>query len=62
MPASVYKLDVATGRRDLWKKLLPPDPAGVYSLLNLRITPDGKVYCYSYARLLSQLYVARNLR
>jgi hypothetical protein len=61
VPAPVYKLDLATGRRDLWKMLVPLDPAGVYSIIEFRITPSGNAYAYSYARLLSQLYLVRGL-
>jgi hypothetical protein len=42
--------------------LVPPDPVGVYSIINFDITPSGDSYFYTYTRLLSQLYVARNLR
>jgi WD40 repeat protein len=62
VPAEVLKVDVATGRRSLWKKLEPPDPAGVYSITDFRVTPDGQVYFYSFKRQVSQLYVASGLR
>jgi eukaryotic-like serine/threonine-protein kinase len=61
VPAPVYKLDIATGRRELWKNLMPPDPAGVYLITQFRITPSGSAYAYTYARLLSQLYLVRGL-
>ncbi len=55
-------MDVATGRRALWKQLMPPDPAGVTGLIRIRITPDGKYYAYSVGRVLSELYVADGLK
>jgi eukaryotic-like serine/threonine-protein kinase len=61
VPAHVFQLDIATGRRHLWKTLVPPDTAGVYSIIGLRVTPAGHAYFYSYARLLSQLYLVRGL-
>ena len=62
VPADVYKLDVATGQRQLWKTLIPPDAAGVYSFIEFVITPDGQSYFYSYTRLLSQLYLVHGLK
>src|SRR5712692_8820815 len=29
LPAKVHRLDVSTGRRELWRELMPSDPAGV---------------------------------
>jgi eukaryotic-like serine/threonine-protein kinase len=62
IPAHIYALDIATGRRQLWKTLSPPDTAGVYSIIEFQITPSGNAYAYSYTRLLSQLYLARGLK
>lgn len=62
VPADVFQLDIATGRRHLWKTLIPPDAAGVYSIIEFRITPSGHSYFYGYTRLLSQLYLIRGLR
>ena len=62
VPANVFRLDIANGRRELWKTLLPPDPAGVYSIIEFRITPAGDSYFYSYRRLLSQLFLVTGLK
>ena len=62
VPAQVFRLEIETGRRQLWKTLVPPDPTGVYSIIDLRIVPSGHSYFYSYARLLSQLYLTRGLK
>jgi hypothetical protein len=62
VPAHVFQLDIATGRRQLWKTVVPPDAAGVYSIIEFEITPTGHAYFYSYTRLLSQLYLVRGLR
>jgi hypothetical protein len=61
LPARVYTVDVETGRRAVWKTLTPPDAAGVYSIDQLRVTPSGNAYFYSYSRTLSELYEARGL-
>jgi hypothetical protein len=62
MPAHVFVLDVATGRRTLWKDILPPDPAGILGLWPILITPDGKSYAYSYRRILGDLYLAEGFK
>ena len=62
VPLNVFRLDLASGRRELWKSLLPPDPFGVYTITEFRITPDGHSYFYSYRRLLSQLFLVTGVR
>jgi WD40 repeat protein len=62
VPVRVFRVDVETGRRELWKELLPADPAGVERISNVLVTPDGKGYAYCYARLLSDLFVVEGLR
>ncbi len=62
VPARIDRLEIATGHRQEWKKLVPPDPSGVFSISDLAITPRGDSYFYSYRRILSELYVAVGLR
>ena len=61
LPSRVYSLDLETGRRDLWKELMPADPAGVLEILGVVSTPDRRFYAYSYLRLLTELYVVEGL-
>jgi Tol biopolymer transport system component len=62
LPAKVFRLDLATGKRLPWKEVLPVDSAGVVTIVPLLFTPDGRSYVYSYPRILSQLYVGEGLR
>jgi len=62
MPAPVYRVDLTSGRREVWKTLVPADPAGVSSVLEFRVTPDGRSYAYSYRRILSDLYLVEGLK
>ena len=53
MPLTLYRIDLATGRRELWKQLAPADLTGflefgVGSMSGPRITPDGRFYAYNY--------------
>jgi len=59
--ADVMRVDLATGRRELFKKIGPSDPAGVM-LIDAAFTPDGRSYAYSYVNALSQLYLVEGLR
>ena len=61
--ALVARLDVKTGRREVWKDLRPADPAGVSEIQPwIRIADDGRAYAYSYERELSNLYLVNGLR
>ena len=59
--ADVMRVDLATGRRESFKKIGPSDPAGV-TLVDAAFTPDGKSYAYSCFNALSQLYLVEGLR
>ena len=62
VPARVTRVEIESGRRELWKDLLPADPAGVERISNVLVAPDGKSYAYCYARLLSDLFVVEGLK
>ncbi len=61
-PLKVYQLDLVTGRKLLWKSIMPSDGAGVTSVGPLMMTPDARYYVYSYTRYLSDLYVVEGLK
>jgi serine/threonine protein kinase len=58
----VFRVDLAAGRRELFKKIGPTDLAGLHVFPSGSFTPDGKYYGYSYNRILSELYVVDGLR
>ncbi len=60
--ALVYRIDLATGKRQTVNSVSVSDPAGVTAIVNMRITPDGKAYAYSYNRELSDLYLVEGVR
>ncbi len=62
MPARVFRLDLGTGRRELWKQIMPADHTGVVKISTILPTPDGRAYGYSYMRILSELYVVEGLK
>jgi Tol biopolymer transport system component len=58
----VFRLDIASGERRLLREITCPDPAGLYSVSNLLMTPDGSSYVYTYGRMLSTLYLVEGLK
>jgi Tol biopolymer transport system component/predicted Ser/Thr protein kinase len=62
LPAKVYRLNIESGQRTLWKQLMPPDPAGVELVGPIQPSADGKAYVYGYRRMLSDLYLVDGLK
>jgi serine/threonine protein kinase/Tol biopolymer transport system component len=62
LPVKVFRLEIATGQKKLWKQLMPVDPAGVNFISPILIAPDGKSYAYGHRRLLSDLYLVEGLK
>jgi WD40 repeat protein/predicted Ser/Thr protein kinase len=62
LPAKIYKLNLATGSQQLSRELMPPDSAGVYFIRPPQFSRDGNSYAYSYARLLSDLFLVDGLK
>ena len=62
LPARIVLVDIATGHEEKWKDLAPADMTGIVGVYGARITPDGRGYAISYARVLSDLYVVDGLR
>ena len=60
--APLYQLELATGKRELITTLAPSDVAGVTTIVNARVTADGKIYAYSFSRELSDLFLVDGVR
>lgn len=41
---------------------MPADASGVVDIPNVCITPDGRSYVYSYARILSSLFLIEGVK
>ena len=61
LPAKVFRFDIATGRKELWRTLMPADAAGIYSL-DVLPRRGGDAYVYSFNRILSDLYLVEGVR
>jgi hypothetical protein len=55
--ASVERVDLASGKRELWKTIAPGDLVGLKGRLRILPTADGTAYVYGYERDLSELFV-----
>jgi hypothetical protein len=62
LPLNVYRVDVTTGARKLWKALAPAERAGVSYVRDCVVSQDGSAYAYKYRRRLSDLFLVEGLR
>jgi Tol biopolymer transport system component len=61
VPAKVFLLDTATGRRRPWREIRHPDRS-FGSPFSLLVTPDGNSYAYFCRRSQSALYLIEGLK
>ena len=61
IPATVFRVDLATGQKTVVLRLDPADPSGVVDLSRIVLSRDGKTYAYDYRRILSTLLVVDGL-
>jgi serine/threonine protein kinase/Tol biopolymer transport system component len=57
----IFRVDLATGRRTLWRELVPRDPSGIMNVVAPVVTPDGRAYAYGWFRATSDLYLIDGL-
>ena len=62
VPTQVFRIDLASGQRSLWKSLEPADAAGIDTIGRVLLSADTKSYVYSYVRTLSDLYLVEGLK
>lgn len=62
LPAIVYKYSLASGTMENWLELMPKDTAGVKQIVQIKLTPDGRTYAYSFKRESSDLYLLEDFR
>jgi eukaryotic-like serine/threonine-protein kinase len=61
-PCTVYRLDLASRRKEVWKVLGPADLTGVPYSGRVQITPDAKSYAYGHVRQVSELFLVEGLK
>ena len=60
--AAVEGVDGATGRRQPWLDLKPPDTSGLQAIRTLTISADGNAYFHATRRMFTELFVVEGLR
>jgi hypothetical protein len=58
----IYRLNIVTGQRQLFKEVTPTDVTGLCGLNHIILSADGRSYVYGYTRLLSDLYLVKGLK
>jgi hypothetical protein len=62
IPIKIYRLNIVTGQRQLFKEVNPLDVTGLCGMSNIRLSADGRGYVYGYTRMLSDLYLVKGLQ
>jgi dipeptidyl aminopeptidase/acylaminoacyl peptidase len=63
LPTPVLEVDLVTGQRRPFKRLMPADPTGIGYIYRAVFSRDGASYAYSYGRVLySNLYLLEGLK
>ncbi|MGA8502882.1 MAG: hypothetical protein WB683_15120, partial [Candidatus Sulfotelmatobacter sp.] len=62
VPAKVFEVNLATGKKTLIQELQPPTNAGVVNIAPVVVTRDGSRFAYSYYQVSSVLYLISGLR
>ena len=62
IPAKVYKVELGTGKKAVFRELAPLDPTGISTIAPVLMTPDGKSYVYGFHRTVGDLYLVEGLK
>jgi len=61
LPIRVFRLNLISGRKELWKEVTPSDPTGIFGRPKMLLSADGKSYVYQFHRHLSDLYIVERV-
>ena len=62
LPLRIYRIELASGRRELWKEIVPSDPSGYQDVGGFSLSADASVYAYVYYLQYSDLYQLEGLK
>jgi hypothetical protein len=60
--AKVYKLDPFSGRRQLWKEILPVNQPAGGAISSILFSGDGRICVYTHHRYSSDLFLVEGLK
>ena len=58
LPVRVFELNLASGRRRMWREIAVPDATGLDGNVVVAMSRDGRSYAYSFWRGMGELYLA----
>lgn len=61
LPGKVWRIDLETGERKLFREISPVDATGVEGVAVVRMAADGASLAYSYYQRMSRMYVVEGL-
>jgi eukaryotic-like serine/threonine-protein kinase len=47
-PLKIYRVHLSTGKKELWKEIMPADRTGFIRIESVSVARDGKSYAYAY--------------
>ena len=62
LPGRVYRFEIATGKKELAREVMPADGSGIVDIAPIILTPDGKNYVYGFQRTLSDIYILAGVK
>ncbi len=62
MPPKIYRLDPSSGKKELWKELLPTEGTTQGALGDVILSQDGQSYVYSIRWIHSDLYLVDGVK
>jgi hypothetical protein len=62
LPGKVTKIELASGRRETWREIVPVDREGVSGVAAVAVNRDASAFAFSYRHFLSKLYLVKGLR
>ena len=57
IPTRLSRFDLATGRLEPWREVVPSDPLGVNAITKVMISQNERLMVFNYRRVLSDLFV-----
>jgi serine/threonine protein kinase/Tol biopolymer transport system component len=62
LPTRIFRLELATGKKDLVKEFMPAEPGGITGMRAVTMTGDARTITFNYRRRLSELFVVEGLK
>jgi hypothetical protein len=61
LPVRVFRIDLATGSRELWREIAPAGASPLGGIRALALAPDAGAHAYTYSEAMTTLYEVSGL-